>query len=144
MKTKSPKWYKRILYHFMDVAMVNAFIIRKALTNNQKLPLFEFKLEVAKALMYAENFAEPLSRAAIVLRSEELERSANGDPVSGPDPPQALRHDGVHHWPANVASIPKCCRLKGCKGRTQFWCVKCRAYLCVKKNNNCFMLYHSK
>jgi hypothetical protein len=124
--------------------MVNSFILRKSVTDNKKLPLYEFKLRVAKALMYAENFAEPLSRAAIVLQDEGLERAANGDPVSGPDPPQALRLDGNHHLPANVASMPKCCRLKGCKGRTTFWCVKCRAYLCIKKSNNCFMQYHAK
>jgi hypothetical protein len=144
IKTKSPKWDKRILYHYVDVATVNAFILYKTVSDNKKLPLFEFKLEVAKALMYSEKFAEPLSRAAVVLRDQGLERAVNGDPVSGPDPPKALRLDGAHHWPANVASMPKCCRLNGCKGRTTFWCVKCKAYLCIKKGKNCFSLYHAK
>jgi hypothetical protein len=144
LKTKSPKWYKRILYHYVDVAVVNSFILRKAMIKNPKLPLFEFKLEVAKALMYAENFAEPLSRAAAVLRDQGQERAANGDLVSGPDPPEAVRLDGAHHWPSNAATIAKCCRLKGCKARTKFWCSKCRAYLCIKKGQNCFLQYHSK
>jgi hypothetical protein len=143
LKTKSTKWYKRILYHYVDVATVNSFILRKVVTDNRKLPLFEFKLEVARALMYAENFSDPLSRAAVVLRHGGLERAANGDPISGPEPPRAFRLDGVHHWPDNVASMPKCCRLTGCKGRTTFWCTKCRAYLCIKKGKNCFMLYHA-
>ena len=65
---RSKKWYKRLLYHFIDLSLVNAFILRKTATDNPRMPLFEFKLAVAQALMYAENLAEPLAPAAAVLR----------------------------------------------------------------------------
>jgi hypothetical protein len=89
--------------------------------------------EVAKALMFVENFSEPLSRAAIVLRADGLERATNGNPVSGPDPLQALCLDWKHALPAYIASMPKCCQLKGYKGRTTFWCVKCTATSASRK-----------
>jgi hypothetical protein len=51
IKTKSVKWYKRVLYHFLDLTLVNAYILYKQTT---KQPLFKFKIDVALALMYAE------------------------------------------------------------------------------------------
>jgi hypothetical protein len=144
MKTKTPKWYKRIFLHFTDLAIVNAFILRKARTQSPRMPLYDFKLEVATALMAAENFSEPLSRANLVLMSQASSTAANGDPVGGPDPPDAARHDGVNHWPNAVAKVGRCCRMKGCRLRSTIWCTKCKVYLCIKggTGNNCFVKYH--
>ena len=140
--TKSCKWYKRILYHFVDVSLVNAFIMGKAVTGTMNLPLFEFKLDVATALMYGENFQEPLSRAEAVLREVEP-RAANGDPVAGPSPTDAVRLDGMNHWPEQAAKVGRCCRVSGCKLRSTYWCTKCRVYLCLKGKFNCFVEYHT-
>lgn len=147
MKNKTPKWYKRILLHFTDLALINAFILRKAQQNSPTLPLYEFKLAVATALMHADNFSEPLSRAAVLLRDQGLVdagRAGNGDPVGWPDPSDASRLDGSNHWPAFVANRPRTCRLRGCKQRSTVWCSKCRVYLCVKSKQNCFVLYHTE
>jgi hypothetical protein len=142
IKTKSPKWYKRILFHFTDVAVVNAFILRKHATDNLKMPLYEFKLEVATSLMYAENFSQPLSRASITLRAPGAIEAANGDLVGGPMPSAATRLDGSNHWPEFAATRPRCCRLKGCKQRSTIWCAKCKVYLCIKSKQNCFTTFH--
>lgn len=142
MKTKSPKWYKRLLLHFTDVALINAFTLMKQISGNLKMPLFEFKLEVATALMYADNFSEPLSMANIILRVAGANEAANGDLVGGPLPYDGTRLDGYNHWPEVVAKIPRCCRLDGCKQRSVIWCSKCRIYLCMKAKRNCFMLFH--
>ena len=139
--TKSRKWYKRILYHFVDVSIVNAFIMRRAITGAKNLPLFEFKLDVATALMYGENFVELLTRSAAVLR-EVVPRAANGDPVAGPSPTDAVRLDGMNHWPEQAAKVPRCCRVMFCKLRSTYWCSKCNVYLCLKGKNNCFVNYH--
>ena len=140
--TKSRKWYKRILYHFVDVCLVKAYILRKVVTATTNFHLFEFKLEVATALMYCENLVEPLSTAAAVLR-ELVPRAANGDPVAGPSPSDAVRLDGMNHWPEQAAKVPRCCRVTGCKLRSTYWCTKCTVYLCLKgQNTNCFMDFH--
>ena len=65
IKTRSKKWYKRVLYHFIDLSLINAFILRKEV--NGKLPLYEFKVTVASALMYSEILPDPQGRAALLL-----------------------------------------------------------------------------
>jgi hypothetical protein len=144
MKTKTPKWYRRILYHFVDLSLVNAFILRNhASGERQVAKLYQFKLEVATSLMHADSLAEPLSRAAILLNTDEVEKSAKGDPVGDANPPDGMRMDGLNHWPNSVATRARCCRLKGCKKRSTVWCTKCKVYLCMKKGLNCFVQYHT-
>ena len=90
IKTKSPKWYKRVLYHFTDVCTVNSYILFKKAAGKEYLPLYQYKMEVALALMYAESFDRPLSAAAILLR-RGYQEAENGDPVGDADPAEAGR-----------------------------------------------------
>ena len=129
--TRSKKWYKRLLYHLIDLSLINAYILRKG---DSGLPLYEFKLSVATALMYGENLPEPLAQAAL------------GPPlfnITTAQPEDAIRLDMVNHWPEAVVKLPRCCRLKGCKLRSVFRCSKCGVFLCLKANNNCFVKYHT-
>jgi hypothetical protein len=142
IKTKSPKWYKRVLYHFTDVCIVNSYILFKEMAGKTYLPLYQYKMEVALSLMYAENFARPLSAAAVLLR-RGYQVAENGDPVGEADPAEAVRLDGQNHWPQNVAQQQRRCRLAGCKQRSVVWCTKCKVYLCMKKDKNCFIEYHT-
>ncbi len=122
---KSPKWYRRILYHFIDLSLVNAFILRHhSHREPQKAKLFAFKLEVATSLMYAGSLAEPLSSAAVLLNTDEVEKSAKGDQVAEANPSDVMRLDGLNHWPNSVATCARCCRLKGCTKRSTVWCTK--------------------
>jgi hypothetical protein len=133
------------LFHFTDVCVINAFILRKEQTRAKAMPLFQFKLSVATALMYADNLSEPLSRASNVLRTPGAGAcAANGDLVGGVDPTDAVRRDGQNHWPVFTATVPRRCRITGCKARSCLSCSKCRVYLCVKREHNCFVKYHTE
>ncbi len=142
--TKSVKWYKRILYHFIDLCIVNSYILFKVQTGDSKLPLYRFKLNVALALMFGENFGSPLSAAAVLLLQEGQAKAENGDPVGDGDPVDAVRLDGHNHWPDNVATVQRRCKLPGCSKKSVVWCTKCRVYLCIKKERNCFVQYHTR
>jgi len=109
--------------------------LKKAVTGSSHMPLFEFKLAVATALMYAENLPDPLGGAAAVLR--------DGGPAAAADLEDAVRLDGTNHWPEPMGKIPKCCRVKGCKLRSLIRCSKCKVFLCMKANSNCFLTYHT-
>ena len=130
----------RLLFHFLDLALINAFIIKKETTNFYKLKLFEFKLEVAKSLMYSEHSPEPMSVTAINLR----EGQAVVNYETAPNPTESVRFDCMNHWPEAVVNKPKCCRLKGCKLRSVFRCSKCMVFLCNKGNKNCFKIFHTE
>lgn len=130
-----------MLYHFVDLALVNSYILDKAASGENIRPLYEFKLDVALALMYGDNFDDPMAIAAQVLRQAAIQYAENGDPV-GEEVTDAVRRDGVFHIPENVADRGRTCKLPGCKKRTRYWCKKCRVYLCIKKDGNCFELFH--
>ena len=143
IKTKSTKWYKHVLYHITNVCIVNSYILFKQVAGKIYLPLYQYKMDVALSLMYAENFAEPLSTAAVLLRRTVAEEAENGDPIGEADPSDAVQLDGSTHWPQNIAKLQRCCRLPVCKARRVVWCTKCKVYLCMKKEKSCFIQYHS-
>ena len=48
---KSKKWWYRLLWHFIDVTLVNFFIIFKLLNPNKDLKLKDFRLSVVDELI---------------------------------------------------------------------------------------------
>jgi hypothetical protein len=128
------------LYHFLDLALVNSFILYK---EKEQLPLFEFKLDVAVSLMYGEVFDSPMAIGAIMLRQAAVAGFAeNGDPI-GSEVLDFIRYDGMNHLPEFAANMGRTCKLQGCKKRSVIWCKKCRVYLCLKKDQNCFVEFHT-
>ena len=88
MKTKARKWYKRVLYHFTDLCVVNAYILNKEQSQD---PLYQFKLNVALSLMYGEHFGNPMDIGEIILRQAAnrqagIRPTANSRQPSGQQP----------------------------------------------------------
>ena len=44
------KWYKRVIFHFLDICVTNAWVLSKNVNNNQA-DLFNFKLIIAICLI---------------------------------------------------------------------------------------------
>lgn len=145
MKTKSRKWYRRVLYHFLDLALVNAYILYKQTTN---MPLYQFKLDVALALMYGEAVEDPMDIQVIMEENAvAVTMAANGDPVGSATVLPCIRFDKSEHYPGVAAKKGRTCKVEGCKARTVVWCKKCKVYLCVKlekdgETSNCFEKFH--
>ena len=143
MQTKGPKWYRRVLFHFTDLSIVNSFILFKTITRNPGLESYKFKLEVANALMMGVELCQPLSRSALILQSADVPRAENGDPIAVLVVNDLVRLDRQDHLPEAVASKARKCKIKGCSSRTVTWCTKCRVYLCIKPSKNCFLAFHT-
>ena len=146
MKTKSKKWYRRVLYHFFDLALVNAYILYKQMTN---MPLYQFKLDVALSLMYGDIVENPWEIESVIEENAvAVTMAANGDPVGVAEVLPSIRYDMINHFPGVAAKQGRRCKVGGCKARTVVWCKKCRVYLCVKlekdgETKNCFEKFHS-
>ena len=52
LKHKTYKWWKRILYHLIDISIVNSFIIYRKATNDKNMTQKKFRLEIIKAISY--------------------------------------------------------------------------------------------
>lgn len=120
IKMKSRKWYKRLIFHLIDLCCVNAWT-----------KLYKFKLAVATSLV--QGTSNPQS----VLRTE-----FDKDVRSARFVQNDIRLDGVGHLPRRMADIPKRCKQPNCSRRTKFFCVKCKVYLCIDKHSDCFYDFH--
>ena len=145
MKTKSKKWYKRVLYHFFDLCLVNAYILYKEKT---VLPLYKFKLDVAISLMYGDIYENPVEIQEVMEELAEAAATApDGSPIGAAEVVDCIRYDRMNHFPESVAKKGRRCKIKECPKRSVIWCKKCRVYLCVKtetvRDMNCFELFHT-
>ena len=107
------------------------------------MPLFEFKLEVALALMYGESFGDPSAQGELALMQVAREYAENGEPIAGVVR-DAVRFDGFNHLPEIVSLKGRYCKVRGCEKRSTIWCSKCNVYLCLKKGQNCFVKFHTE
>lgn len=56
---KSKKWWHRLFWHFVDVTVVNSFIIYKQKNSSTKINLKEFRLNIVTELV---GFSTPIKR----------------------------------------------------------------------------------
>ncbi|XP_041959999.1 uncharacterized protein LOC121718809 [Alosa sapidissima] len=117
---KTKRWYRSLFYHFVDIGIVNAFILHKeqAATRGER-PL------VQKA------FRELLVR--------ELKAIGSPTTVQAPARPDVL------HRPSFYGTNSTECRrrCKRCSQKTGVYCSHCRETLCLTQNRNCFVDWHA-
>ncbi|XP_064469715.1 piggyBac transposable element-derived protein 3-like [Ornithodoros turicata] len=100
MHFKTKKWYKRVIFHLTDVAVVNAWLLYRRIIPDCNIQLGMFKLTLARGLIQAE--------AASVLESdpvvEDLQAPARSTqnrsfPVKASSVSQDVRYDRVSYFP---------------------------------------------
>ena len=138
---KSRRWYMYIFYHTLTMAMVNAWFLYKRdcrLEQVKKvLPLRSFQAMAASALMKSGKPSRGRPSLAMMMSPPPAKkRQVMVSPVSD------IRYDKVDHWPLTMTTRNRC-RL--CKdGRTNIQCSKCKVFLCLVSDRNCFTTYHQK
>ncbi|XP_067271486.1 piggyBac transposable element-derived protein 4-like [Pseudorasbora parva] len=119
---KTKKWYRSFFYHFVDIAIVNAFILHKqtAQMNNQK-PLTQ------------KAFREVLVRELAGLGPEKVSRRA---PVRSTDPhlPKYIKGHSTYGR--------RNCKL--CSNKTPVMCETCQVNLCFLPKRDCFGKWHGQ
>lgn len=56
---------------------------------------------------------------------------------------EKMRYDGMQHLPKWSENRLRC-KLESCSVKSNIFCVKCNVHLCMNKNNNCFLEYHTR
>jgi hypothetical protein len=141
---KSLKYWKKLFLHFIDVAVLNSYIIfqklRKEHPEKEELKRLakyghkEFRLELACAL-------GGITESSTV-------------PLYNPPPPPPLppiinpRHASyASHLPRHIHDRRRrvVCQVKSPKAltRSRFECQTCEVALCLTEDRNCFDVYHS-
>ncbi|KAM7282123.1 piggyBac transposable element-derived protein 3 [Ixodes scapularis] len=148
IKIRSRKWTLRVLFHFVDIAICNAWL--EYLRDNEGIPrtklmdLMHFRLQVAEGLIKAVPNARKRGRPSLEnldLQAAEATKVLKKPRMSRPCADS--RYDCVDHWPeARNQAKPSRCKLENCKGRSRIFCKKCAVPLCLTKERNCFFRFH--
>ncbi|XP_043473692.1 piggyBac transposable element-derived protein 4-like [Leptopilina heterotoma] len=112
---KSMKWYRKLFFHLMDLALTAAYSLYKM--NNEYLSFPKFRLEVIRSILGISSF-------------ESIPRHSGLSRLTG------------NHFPKLGNSDRRCqvCSLKGTRKRTKYYCSTCTTALCVTP---CFEKYHT-
>ncbi|CAL9705977.1 unnamed protein product [Knipowitschia caucasica] len=138
-------WPQTVLWYLTDLALVNSWLLYKRDVNSP-LTLLAFRLEVSKALILASG----LDAQDSVSNQTEEPPSLGDSPDPGPLhenslPDAASRYDGLGHWPEQLAEGQGGrCRFGDCQRTSRVLCLKCCVFLCISRNHNCFINFHSQ
>lgn len=134
---KSKKWWHRIFWHFIDLTVVNAFIMfqEKSNTDGKTLSLKEFRLSLVNGLIGADPETPQRGR-----RSSELVINKYKPYVALERRISQAAHMPIHGNKVRCAN----CSSKKEPHRTRWHCSSCKVGLCLTEKNNCFNLFHKK
>lgn len=143
---RSKRFYLRIIFHLIDVCVVNAWLLYRrhcSLQKEKNKTLIQFRTEIAHALLKAgKSMSKKRGRPSRKNSKENSPQSFKKRRILGPRPINDVRYDGIGHWPEHSDNKQRC---KLCiKAYSRMKCKKCEIYLCLNKNNNCFFNFHVK
>lgn len=160
-KIRSKKWTLRMFNHAIDLACTNAWAEyreqaeRADILKRDIMDLLHFRFYVAEGLIVSgtttiKKRGRPCSspdsspcssRSTSVTRTPTINRRrVERQPIA------EVRLDGVGHLPEfddKPSHSQTRCKLPNCKGKTHIFCGKCRVHLCIRNQQNCFLLYHT-
>ena len=130
------RWTVRTIMHMCDFSIVNSWIeYRRIQQTLDETPqgLYAFRMQVAEMLIDSE---QPTS---------DSESDEEGPPLAASVPSVKRRHMAAKHLPMmqDLKNAQRC-RYKGCNKKSTIKCVQCEVFLCVKKNADCFYLFHTE
>lgn len=130
-KMRTRKWYRRIAFHLISLAVVNSFVVYRQLGGTGSL--LDFHVDICRSLLQGEN--------NIGSDEEDTPPAKKTRSLKASMVPQSVRSDNIVHWP--LKSTINRCKMDGCSSRTMFICSKCQVYLCVGKGGEtCFLNFH--
>ncbi|ROL50574.1 PiggyBac transposable element-derived protein 4 [Anabarilius grahami] len=118
---KTKKWYRSFFYNFLDIAVVNAFILHQQMA----------KMKNQKPLMQ-KAFREALVRELAGTGPEYAPERAKPTPSTNSHLPKYISGD-------STLGRRKC---RVCQRKTPLVCVTCDVPLCLVPNRNCFITWH--
>ena len=134
--TTSRKWWKYLLWFFMNLSMVNAFILEK-LAGKKKRRQLEFRRELAKLLIAGYNgYKRPSNSGKRAINTVTTEENLNG------------------HFLGKIQGRKKACAMCAKAGRkrpegrtfeTLYACEQCGVSLCrqMRGEQSCFVQWHA-
>nr|XP_046216191.1 piggyBac transposable element-derived protein 4-like isoform X1 [Oncorhynchus gorbuscha] len=143
---KTMKWYKTFFFHFIDIAVVNSFLLQKDMAQMKK-----------KKSMTHKQFREQLClQLADIGKQEEAEEESSEEEEEEEEQPEEEKELVEVKRPCYPVPIidpttvdssqrksggrKKCCLCK--ESQTNWQCESCQVALCMIPDRNCFRVWH--
>lgn len=145
IRVKTNKYTNRLMFHMVDLTLVNAYVLFKRLhktdAKSEVYQLPNFRAAVAKVMCTYQAPTAP----RLPGRPRIITTKKSSIPKRAYLPQSDTRFDNVGHFPEIVSREGKrTCKNPGCKSETQARCGKCDVNLCLTANQNCFYDFHHK
>ena len=137
------RWYLKLIFHCVDIAKVNAWLLYRRHCNQKGLPkkqiktLKKFISEIASSLSHSGK--DPVRAVGRPKRSISPHLIGRKPTVQAPT--HDIRYDKIAHWQEYPLDGKRMrCRL--CDMTCSVRCSKCKVGLYFSKERNCFREYH--
>ena len=149
MSFKSKKYYLRLVFHLIDMVVVNTWHllrreeVKRKVAYAHQTSLCEFKLVLSDSLMMTNK--DVVQRKRGRPSEDSLQRQFDKKKKVGhatkPLVAMDIRKDGKGHWPS-FHEKRGTCKYPGCNAKKYMYCMKCEVHLCCDRENNCFYKFH--
>ena len=143
---KTKRWYLKVLFHCVDIAKVNAWLLYRRyctqlkVAKKQQLSLLKFTIAIASGLVNCRRIQKSVGRPSKRKSDDIVIPQPRKQPVAMPV--ADARYDNTSHWP-EFREMKRKCRL--CKtDQSRVYCMKCDLCLCMNNDRNCFLIFHTK
>lgn len=136
---KSMKWWHRLFFGFVDMAVCNAYVSYR---ENHSMALLDFKRHVVQALVLSVS-AKPSRNGRSPRSPRTVSNTKRRKTMESVSADIRLKNHGIH-WPRLREKRQRCemCSLKGIERKPFTYCQACSVTLCISKETNCFLEYH--
>ncbi|XP_048046218.1 piggyBac transposable element-derived protein 4-like [Megalobrama amblycephala] len=136
---KTKKWYKTFFFHFVDIAVVNSFILHQQLSKSQN-----------KSALTQKDFRETLVSELVKIATLSSPSPAPKPSTSEPSTSEVGSKEEPC-WPEYFGTdassgrrVCVLCKVSGLKVKTPVYCTKCSVALCFVSSRNCFKKWHTE
>lgn len=122
---KNKKWYLRVFFHFLNVSIINSWILyRKKCTD---IPLLNFKASIVWTMLQIGKHCGPKRGRKSLTQTPTPPKKRKKVKVTVPE----VQYDGINHYPTKTTKnqASKCCN-NNCTSRTRYLCLKCDFPVC--------------
>ncbi|XP_020511873.2 uncharacterized protein [Labrus bergylta] len=143
-------WPQAVLWYLTDMALVNSWLLYRQdhMAASAPLSFMAFRLEVSKDFILSSDSdtQDSVPPQPPVEKVHATHETPNlGLVEENPLPDAATRYDGSGHWPEQlVEGEGGRCRYGDCQRTSRVLCLKCCVFLCISRNHNCFLNFHSQ
>ncbi len=155
MRTR--KWPVRVFWHFIDLAIINSWILYKmdqlysGMKHKEIMDLLSFKIYIGESLSTGATGNAMKRRTPLETIDENQAGNHHATVNKKKRMPMAIptkdsRKTGNAHLPICAVQDSQQfmrCRNANCTGKTRFKCISCDVFLCIHKDRQCFFEFHT-